>query len=112
MKLLKLQDLMNEIAEKWPFDKEIYPDIPESPKSRKILYAVRHIFEHQVKAIGYLAQVIEPREHKDIIRDEFQIDSREMNMLIGATVKLFKNSLRLAQIIGIDADDLVSLSKH
>lgn len=97
---MNLQELMNLVAQNWSFDEKSYPELQEcSDKKRIVKFAVQHILQHQVKALGQLAETTESWDHG--------LEEKNINLRI-ATRKLFKNTLRLAEILGLSAHDLLS----
>lgn len=97
---MTLQELMDKIAGNWQFTGENYPEINKCSDLKRItMFAVRHILEHQVKALGQLATVIESWEHGQ---------NDKMAEVFRPTIKIFRNTLRLSQIIGLSPAQLLS----
>lgn len=98
---MKLQELIDEVAKNWSFDEaKNYPGMEKLTEDEKKAFAIRHILFHQMKSIGAFAELIEQCEHgKDL-------DYKKLHMTI---YKSLKNSLRLAKIVGISAEDI---AKH
>lgn len=96
---MTLQDLMDLVTREWPFNEENYPLLKGCSDEEKKQFAIRHILIHMVKAHGQLAESVEPWDH----------GRNERNLgLCRAVGKLFKEILRLAEIAGITADQLIS----
>ncbi len=93
-----LQELMDEIKESWSFDESNYPVIKNFSEEEKELFRIGHLFLHQVKATGALAEIIERREHGE------ELDHQE---LVKVIEKFFKNTIRLAEVAGMKADTLI-----
>lgn len=93
-----LQNLINQFRDTWPFEESEYPGIKGLTGKERELFAIRHILLHQTKAVGILAEIVEGWEHGN----DVDID------LLGLTVKrFFKNTLRLAEIAQVSADELI-----
>jgi len=95
-----LQELMNLIGSKYVFNKENYPKLDESSPETKMMFAIQHSKNHMDKSIGVIAGVCEEYDHKGNRTHQNIIKVEE------ATVKMFINTLKLAEELGFSADQL------
>jgi len=94
-----LRELIPFVAEHWKFDGEKYPDL--SGVEDPILiqgFIIRHIALHMAKATGALGSLGERIDHGELS------DEKELRLYIR---KFFVNTLRLAEVAGMSASDLV-----
>ena len=97
---------MDMITGKWPFDSKNYPALGKldggfDPDEQVARFAINHIVKHQLKAMGKLAEVMEPFDHGH--RQNFVVRDR----LDEAVVKSFINAVRLASMTGFSAQKLM-----
>lgn len=107
---MDLQELMDKIVERWKFDKETYPALKTIVQGSIPwqLFAVDHILHHQAKSCGVLSGVIESSQHgrghglyeQNTNPMEYRIQMRT------AAVKMVKNALRLAEVLGLNAENI------
>ena len=67
---------------------------------KRTLFAIRHILMHQAKALGQACEAIEPCDH-----GAPQYDAEKLHK---AARKFFGNAFRLARILNINANELVT----
>ncbi len=87
----------------WKFDKERYPNYPESgTDTEKFYFEVRHILFHLTKHIGLIGTTLENIDHsKDIHNDE----SSDSEVIDETSVKLLLSVIKLLQILSVPEDD-------
>jgi len=96
MELVELTEL---VAKHWPFDESNYPRMQGLSEGDRKEFALRHILMHQQKAVAKLTEVIEPLDH-GAAPDEGKLRQATRNFLI--------NTLRLAAVAGISAEELAA----
>lgn len=93
-----LDAVMQYVGERYVFTHEQYPSLQgRSPEERRA-FAVSHSVYHILKSIGRLAGECEQHDHGR------QLDDR---VLKEGVVKIFINTLKLAEELGISAGELV-----
>ncbi len=99
MSPLDLDATIKHISDRYSFTSDRYPLIARlSPQERKA-FAVSHSVHHMIKSIGKLSGECEAFDHGGALNEE---------VLREATVKMFINTLKLAEEIGMTADDLIA----
>jgi hypothetical protein len=96
-----LDALMQYIAAVWVCDVKRYPELQGKNPDERRNFLVKHSLMHVAKTSGKLASVCEDFDHNGA----YEPDSEEM--LKGYAVKLFVNALKLAEEVGLSADDLL-----
>lgn len=96
-----LQSLMDNIASVWACDPTRYPALEGMDADQRRNFLVKHSLLHVAKTSGKIAAVCEDFDHNNKKED----DSFDIGLQVGA-VKLFINSLKLAQEAGLSAEDL------
>ena len=91
-----LQDLMDFIGLRYLFSVENYPNISDI-ESKKIAFAINHSHLHMSKSLGRIATECEKYDHG--------LDP-DYGIVKEATVKMFINTLKLAQELGMTAEQL------
>ena len=97
-----LQLLMDHIATVWKCDAERYPALGVMNGGQRRNFLVKHSLLHIGRTTGKIAAVCEDFDHNN--KSE---PSEETNLQV-ATIKLFINVLKLAEEIGLSAEDLLS----
>lgn len=97
-----LQDVMGIIAKKYVFKKENYPNMDDSSVETVRAFAINHSVLHMQKTLGKIADVCEVYDHTG----KQSLDG--LNTVGSATVKMFINTLKLAEEIGISAEQLIA----
>ncbi len=106
-----LQELMDKVAEGWPFDAENYPPLKNCPCEKCASYpgyehfcarafALRHIAEHSLGSVDTLIGAGEAHDH-GVVVDQSHTSTFQM-----AAAKLFVNALRIAAVLGLKQEDL------
>lgn len=104
IELKDLQEAIDFIASKFVFDAASYPLIVKLTPEEKLQFSVNHSLQHMTKQIGKIAAHLEDKDHGGDGNDE---------VLREALVKSFTNVLRLAELLNMNATDLLSLvPKH
>lgn len=98
----ELQDLMQEIVEGWKFDEESYVGFGNLSESQQKNFIRKHVLLHLMKSQGKIATILEKADH-DGGFEEFDD---------AFTAKLLMNVLRLAEVEGLNAYDLVNKVKE
>lgn len=97
---MDLQTTINDIAAKFPFDAEHYPDLAGKSPEEILRFAIRHNTLHMGKALGKFSTFCEDEDHGE---------TGDRALLEQATVKMLINILRAAELQGLDADTLLAL---
>ena len=100
-----LQDLMDYIEKRYVFSPENYPRMRTMSAIKRFVFAVNHSHLHMSKSLGVIAAVLEGHDHAN---------GGVMNVgdIKIATAKMLINTLKLAQELGMSADDLVALTEQ
>jgi hypothetical protein len=96
-----LKALMELVATTWECDVKRYPELQGKALDERRNFLVKHSLMHIAKTSGKLASVCEEFDHNG----GYEPDSEEM--LKGYATKLFVNALKLAEEVGLSADDLL-----
>lgn len=102
--LVDIKELSDLLAKKWPFDADNYPELEGKSKAELRMFAIKHIILHQAKALGSLSEFVERYDHR---KSKAFFDDTTATISV---VKMFCNTLRLAEIIGLDTQILLKLS--
>lgn len=94
-----LKTLMLFIGERYIFDEQSYPGIGQLSPKQRALFVVRHSALHVMKSAGVLAAQAESGDHGN------SMDAAELKI---ATTKTLVNALKLAQELGMTAEDLAA----
>jgi len=88
---MDISELMELVKQNWQFDEEHYPGLPSDSDVKK-LFSLKHVLYHQQKAVGKMAEAIEPYDH-----------GKELNvsLLKLAVRNSFINTVRMACVLGI-----------
>jgi hypothetical protein len=93
-----LGSTMQYIGERYMFTPEHYPVLDQlAPKQRKA-FAISHIAHHMSKSLGKISAECESFDHAN------QLNEASVKE---ATVKMFINTLKLAQELGMTPEDLM-----
>lgn len=92
-----LHEIMHYIGERYTFTAEHYPALKNATPEERRAFAVNHSVYHMAKSVGKLASECEAADHGG------EMDEAALRR---ATVKMLINALKLAEEIGMDADDL------
>lgn len=95
-----LQELMDLIGSKYVFNKEAYPNMDDSSPESKQMFAVGHTCFHMQKSLGKIAEVCEAYDHAG------NRTHKNVLLLEEATVKMFINTLKLAEELGFSGEEL------
>ncbi len=96
-----LQALMQHIAATWMCNDHRYPELQGKSRNARKLFLVKHSTAHVLKTMGKIAAVTERFDHEGMVAPE------DEERLKDASVKLFVNALKLAEEVGLSADDLL-----
>lgn len=95
-----LASLMQYIDSKYKFNEENYPGFGHlAGKNRRLVFIVRHSQLHMCKSVGKIATEAEAADHGRTISTE--------NLRI-ATTKMLVNVLKLAEELGMSAEELAA----
>lgn len=100
VKSKNLQELMDLIGSKYIFNQENYPNMDDSVHETKMMFAIKHSSFHMQKSLGKIAEVCEEYDHRGARTH------KTFNQTEEAVVKMFVNTLKLAEEIGMSADNL------
>ena len=95
----ELQNLMDMIAKSYSFDSASYPTLAGKTDQEVFAFAVRHNALHMAKALGKVGTYSEAVDHGE---------NGNAPLLEEGTVKMFINVLRLAELQGIRAEQLIA----
>ena len=95
-----LQELMDLIGSKYVFNKENYPKMDDSSTETKQMFAIVHSNFHMQKSLGKIAEVCEEYDHKG------NRTHQGITKVEEAIVKMFINTLKLAEELGFSAEEL------
>lgn len=94
-----LTKIMEYIGARYTFTPEHYPTLGVASPSQKKVFVVGHSVFHMCKSIGKLAAECERWDHAGS-------EHMDNAILKEATVKMFINAVKLAEELGISAQDL------
>lgn len=94
---MSLQPMIDLIARTYPFDGTVYPSLAQASPSDIRAFAVRHSVLHMSKSLGKIAAFAEEEDHGGV---------GDVALLREATVKMLINTLRLAEVLGMTAEDI------
>lgn len=94
-----LDALIKLIAEHFIFDENKYPELTGASEQEKLVFALRHSALHFSKTAGKIAAVSETTDHGGAL---------DFDNLKVQTIKSLINTLRLADLIEMDAQKLIS----
>lgn len=92
---------MKYIASVWVCDSGRYPALEGMTTDQRRNFLVKHSLLHIGKTTGKIAAVCENFDHVG------QTDGEDSVLLQDTVVKLFINTLKLAEEVGLSADDLL-----
>lgn len=99
-----LQEAIDFIASKFVFDETGYPLLAKLAPEEQLQFSLNHSLQHLMKQLGKIAAHLEDKDHGG------EGDSEALRR---AFMKSFVSTLRLAELLGIDADELLtSIPKH
>jgi hypothetical protein len=101
-----LQELIDHIGKTWVCDAARYPELAGMSEVDRLNFIIKHQVLHLSKTTGKLATLAEAYDHS---REGLGEASEELRNL---ATKLFINSLKLAEEVGMSADDLLTRSKE
>jgi len=101
-----LRSLMDHIAAVWVCDPNRYPELAGMNNDQRRNFLVKHSLLHISKTGGKIASVCENFDHEGVPN----IQSTEA--LQEGAVKMFVNALKLAEEVGLSADDLIAQSPN
>ncbi len=90
---------MKHIGKHYTFTSEYYPILDQLSPTQRKMFAVNHNHLHMSKSLGKIAAECEVFDHSGTINHA---------ALEKATVKMFINTLKLAEELGMSASDLCS----
>jgi hypothetical protein len=93
-----ITELTKFIAERYTFTPEKYPELANVDTTKKRVFAIRHLGIHFAKTAGKIAAVSEAVDHGTSLDEE---------ALRTDIAKSLLNTLRLAEIMNMTAEDLV-----
>lgn len=97
--LKNLQEAIDFIVKRFDFSLEKdYPIIAKLSPDERFQFSVNHNFQHMIKSMGKIATHLENRDHGDV---------GDVVLLREAMVKELVNVLRLAGLLGVNAEELL-----
>jgi hypothetical protein len=93
-----LEAVMRQIGERYVYTADQYPLLEGLAPAKRKAFAVNHSVHHMNKSIGKLSSACEAFDHGSPLNEE---------SLREATVKMFIDTLKLAEEIGMTAKDLI-----
>ena len=93
-----LDSLIQYIAEKHKFNGDKYPEIQDASREEILRFAIKHSALHYAKTAGKIAATSEDTDHGE----EADFESLKINV-----AKSLINTLRLAELLGMDEKELV-----
>ena len=97
---MNLQEIIDKIVVHYSFTAENYPELAGKSEDEIKKFAVRHGVLHMAKSLGKMAEFAEAQDHGD---------AADERLLEEGTVKMLINVLRLAELEGLKADELLGL---
>jgi len=101
MKGKDLQKVMNLIGSKYVFNKTNYPNMDDTDRGPKLMFALQHSLLHMQKQLGVFATICEKYDHTGERTHQDQVKVEE------AALKMFINTLKLAEELGYSAEGLL-----
>ena len=95
----RLEDMIAFVTRGWIFTDEKYPELKGKNHQERRIWCLRHILEHQMKALGNLAAVVEACEHGGNLQEP---RVKEL------TAKMLRNTLRISELMTMSADELLA----
>ena len=95
-----LQQAIDYIASRFVFDEASYPLLQKLSVEERLQFSVNHSLQHMTKQLGKIATHLEDRDHGGQGNPE---------LLKEALIKQFVNVLRLSELIGVSAEELLVL---
>ncbi len=95
---MDLQETMDFIRRKYVFSEENYRDMRGMHAGQRIIFVIKHNLLHMVKATGSIATQCEASDHGE---------AANVDMLLAANVKMLINVLKLAEEMGLTAQQLL-----
>lgn len=99
-KLSNLQEAIDYIASHFVFDETHYPILKKLSPEEQFQFSVNHNLQHMVKQLGKIALHLEDKDHGG---------AGNADVLKEAVVKEFINVLRISELLGISAEELLTL---
>lgn len=96
---MEFRELFDIVRDQWLFDGGKYRDFPVDPIGKR-KYAIRHIRDHWSKAEGSIATVTEVADHTN------HDATLDFEILGDAAVKMLVGALRVADIVGLQPEDI------
>jgi hypothetical protein len=93
-----LQEAIDFIASKFVFDESGYPLIAKLSPEERIQFSLNHSLQHLTKQLGNIAAHLEDKDHGG---------EGDPEALRRSFMKGFVSTLRLAELLGMDANDLL-----
>jgi hypothetical protein len=94
----EINQLMEIIAKRFPFDENHYPELRGASEKERLLFAVRHSALHFAKISGKIAAVSEDMDHG---KDMHTPDAKTY------VTKTLIDVLRLAELLGMTEKDII-----
>lgn len=95
---MEVKKLIELVAEGWEFTQYRYPELANASHIDKRAKSIKHVLEHIGIENGDLFRSVERHFHNGHISDgELRI----------ATLKIIKDVLRLADLVGVTADEII-----
>ncbi len=96
--MTNLQQIMDFIESKYVFSEENYPSLKGWSEAQRQAFAITHSVLHMNKSVGRIAGECESYDHGG--------DGPNNAIVREATVKMLINTLKLAEELGMTAEDL------
>ena len=100
-----MNNIYDDVAQIWEFTEEKYPLLAKLSEDERKAFVFGHILKHFHKSLGSLEEVLEKYEHdpNNGLGDKEMVQKK--------VTKLFLNSVRLAQEVGVSPEDLEGASQ-
>lgn len=99
VELKNLQEAIDFIASKFVFDETGYPLLAKLTPEEQLQFSLHHSLQHLMKQLGKIAAHVEDKDHGG---------EGDVEALRRVFMKSFVSTLRLAELLGIDADELLT----
>lgn len=108
MEKIDLRELQEIIRTGYVFDEKTYPELKGLTFDQDVIigFGIRHSLHHMQKAIGRIAGYVEAQEHGG------SADPGGFQFLQETVKKEFVNVMKLAELVGISAEELSSFVKE
>ena len=102
MRFVNLSKTMKRISEVFIFTADRYPILRKLTHDQKLVFAITHSVHHMNKSLGKISAECETFDHGEKM-DKLALEE--------ATIKMFINVIKLADVLGMSASELSKRSK-